>query len=123
MITKNEINKKADELNIKAAKGLLMPEELTQPEQLYFLSLRYLYKEYRAGRIEKTQAQKERQQLTEAFIDNMYNYSMYKHQVEVHKVYAKEFQNIKNDGCDVCQKLYKTLCGLELDEAINNEST
>jgi hypothetical protein len=123
MITKNDINQKADELNIKAAKGLPMPDDLKQPEQLYYLSLRYLYKEYRAGRIEKTQAQKERQQLTEAFIDNMYNYSMYKHQVEVHKVYAKEFQNIKNDGCKVCQKLYKTLCGLGLDEAINNEST
>lgn len=116
MLVKSEITKRADELNILASKGQPMPDGLTSPEQLYYLSLRCLYTDYRKQVINVEQAKAERVKLTDSFIDNMYNYALYKHQVEVHLVYAKNFQDIKNNGCEVCNKLYKILCGLGLEE-------
>lgn len=116
MLVKSDISKRADELNILAAKGQPLPDNLTSPEQLYFLSLRALYIDYRNKLITVEQAKKERQQLSEAFIENMYNYSLYKHQKDVHLIYARNFQDIKNNGCEVCNRLYKILCGLGLDE-------
>ena len=116
MLVKSDISKRADELNILAAKGQPLPENLTSPEQLYFLSLRALYTDYRNKSITVEQAKKERKQLSKAFIENMYNFQMYKHQTEVHLIYARNFQDIKKNGCEVCNRLYKVLCGLGLDE-------
>lgn len=120
MLVKNDISKRAEELNVLAAQGKPLPDNLTSPEQLYFLALRCLYTDYRRQMLTIEQAKIERKKLSEAFIENMYNYDLYEHQSAVHAVYAKHFQEIRNNGCDVCNKLYKILCGLGLQEEDQN---
>lgn len=53
MLVKTEVIKKADELNRMAAKLLPLPEGLTQVEQLLYKSLCIVYREFRAGQIDK----------------------------------------------------------------------
>lgn len=114
MLTKNEVYKRADELNVMAAKNMPMPDGLNSAEQLYFLSLRTLYMDYRRNAIEVEQAKAERLKLTEAFVENAYNYELYRHQADIQAIFAKNYQDIKNNGCEVCQRLDKILCGLEV---------
>ena len=62
MLAKAEVIKKADELNRMAAKLLPLPEGLTQAEQLLYKSLCIVYREFRAGQIDKKQALDEKQE-------------------------------------------------------------
>lgn len=116
MLVKTEIYKRAEELNVLAANGKPLPDGLSLPEQLYFLALRSLYTDYRRKTITVEQAKAERSKLSEAFIDNMYNYELYRHQTEIQAVFARNYQDIRNNGCEVCQRLDKILCGLGLEE-------
>lgn len=118
MLIKSEVIKRADELNVLAANGKPLPDGLTSPEQLYFLSLRSLYTDYRRNIITVEQAKAERTKLSEAFIDNMYNYELYRRQSDIHAVYARHSQEILNNGCEVCDRIYKILCGLGLEEKV-----
>lgn len=117
MLTKNEMSKRADELNVIAAKGDPLPDGLTSPEQLYFLSLRQIYRDYRSGALELEQAKTEKLKAVDAYMDNMFNYQLYEHQAKLENVFSKEFYK---EGT-VCQKsgdcrLYRILCGLQPKE-------
>lgn len=113
MLIKSEIQKRADELNILAANGKPLPDGLSLPEQLYFLALRSLYTDYRRKTITVEQAKAEKNKLSESFVDNMYNYELYNHQAKIQAIFARNYQDIRNNGCEVCQRLDKILCGLD----------
>lgn len=69
MLVKTEVIKKADELNRMAAKLLPLPKGLTQAEQLLYKSLCIVYREFRAGQIDKKRALDEKQELYKAYIN------------------------------------------------------
>ena len=117
MLTKNEMVKRADDLNAIAAKGDPLPDRLTAPEQLYFLSLRQIYRDYRLGALELEQAKAEKLKAVDAYMDNMHKYQLYEHQAELEKVFRAEFYK----GGTKCHKsgdcrLYRILCGLQAKE-------
>ena len=116
MLTKNEMVKRADELNVIAAKGDPLPDGLTSPEQLYFLSLRQIYRDYRSGSLELEQAKAEKLKAVDAYMDNMFMYNLYEHHAKLEEIFHKEFQR---EG--ICKKggdcnLYRIICGLEKKE-------
>lgn len=49
--------------------GANMPQGLTQTEQLYFLSVRMIYKQYTNGHIDEKQAKREKSLSEKAFAD------------------------------------------------------
>lgn len=113
MFDKNVAQQRADQLNILAAKGEPLPDKLSAPEQQLYISMRYLYLEYRKQHLTKDEAIKEKQMIFKAYIDNAFNYQLYLRQAEIQKVFASHYQEIKNSGCEVCKKLDKILCGLD----------
>ena len=53
----------AAELERRAAAGLSMPERLTAPEGLLYLSLRRIYHDWHTGLLPKPEAKREKQQV------------------------------------------------------------
>lgn len=101
MLVKADVIKKADELNRMAAKLLPLPKGLTQAEQLLYKSLCIVYREFRAGQIDKKQALDEKQELYRAYINGEYAKVFQKCQYEIH-----------HDDCEVCKRLNDILCGM-----------
>jgi len=112
MLVKTEVIKKADELNRMAAKLLPLPEGLTQVEQLLYNSLCVVYREFRAGQINKKQALDEKQELYRAYINGAYALDLWQTYGEYAKVFQKCQYEIHHDGCEVCKRLNDILCGM-----------
>lgn len=113
MLVKSEVIAKADKLNSMAAKLLPMPDGLTQPEQLLFKSLCLLYREYRSGLLTSEQAKAEKQKLYKAYISAAYDLDLWHTYGEICKAYQHEQYEIHHNGCEVCQKLDRLLCGIK----------
>ncbi len=115
MVVKNDLMNRADEINMLAFKKIPLEGECNLAEQLLYLSLLKLYFLYSHEQITKSEAKKRKQSLVNSFVDTSYNIELYKVQAQRHHVFSKHFQEIKNNGCEVCKKLDKILCGLEQD--------
>lgn len=113
MVVKNDLINKAEEINLLAFKGEPLEDGCDLAEQLLYLSLRKLYFLYSHEQITKAEAKKQKQSLVSSFVDTSYNIELYRVQAERHHVFSKHFQEIKNNGCEVCKKLNNILCGLE----------
>lgn len=113
MLVKNELIARADEINKAAAKSEPLENSKDLAESLFYLSLRRLYFLYKHEQITKAEAVKQKQKLLDQFIDASYNLEMYRVQAQRHKAFARYSQDIKNNGCDVCRKLDKVICGFE----------
>ena len=116
MLTKNEMVKRADELNVIAAKGDPLPDGLTAPEQLYFLSLRQIYRDYRTGALDLETAKAEKIKAVDAYLDNMFMHNLYEHNVKIENIFRTEFH--KDKTCQKCGdcNLYRLICGLDKKE-------
>lgn len=108
----NKLKLKADELNKMAAHGEPMPDGLTQPEQMYFQTMRLLYRQYNNGVIDRDQAVKEKRQALDALDDAYFEYRRYKHHAEIERVFQREFYKDGN-GCKPGEcRMYDIICGL-----------
>ncbi len=112
MLVKADVIKKADELNRMAAKLLPLPKGLTQAEQLLYKSLCIVYREFRAGQIDKKQALDEKQELYRAYINGAYALDLWQTYGEYAKVFQKHQYEIHHEGCEVCKRLNDILCGM-----------
>ena len=102
-----------EELEKLAAKGSEMPDGLTAPEQLLFLSLRQLYAIYRNGRLPKDIAKAEKTKIYQEFAQNELNYKCWKEGLEKQKRLSFIIQDIKNSDCEICKKYLRVLEGLK----------
>lgn len=64
MFNRNEALCRAEELNAEAAKLMPLPDGLSQPEQLLYMSLRILYRDYRSEKIAASDAKAEKTNLS-----------------------------------------------------------
>lgn len=106
---------RANEINMLAFKREPLEGECTLAEQLLYLSLLKLYFLYNQKQITKSEAKKQKQSLVNSFVSTSNHIELYKIQAQRHYVFSKHFQEIKNNGCEVCKKLDRILCGLEKD--------
>lgn len=112
MLVKSQVIKKADELNIMAAKLMPLPQGLTQAEQQLYKSLCLIYREFRAGQITKEQAIFEKQEFYKSYIDSAYALDLWKTYGEYATIFEHHSSEIHQNGCDVCKKLNDILCGI-----------
>lgn len=113
MIVKSELLQKADILNNYAAKLMPLPDKLTPPEQNFYLSLRIVYREYRANQISIEQAKSEKHKLINALLTSAYKYDLYEWGAKHETAFQHLSHEIYTNGCPVCKKLKRTLQGLE----------
>lgn len=115
MLVKSDVMAKADKLNKMAAKLLPLPDGLTQPEQLLYKSLCLLYREYRGGDITNEDARAEKQELIKSYIKSAYDLDLWQTYGVICKAYRKMDHEIYTNGCKVCKKLSRLLCGLKME--------
>jgi hypothetical protein len=102
-----------NELERLVAKGDPLPDNLTAPEQWLYLSLRTLYREYRAGAITKEQAAAEKAKLTDGYgIANLHYRAYMQASARVNR-YSPLLTEAEKNGCDVCRKIVRILDGRE----------
>ena len=93
--------------------GTELPVNLTQPEQLFFLSLRTIYENYRQGRIDLNQSKREKQEVIQA-----YEQAKIWHNVSVEATNRKNrigtlLSDITKNGCEYCRKAVNIFTGCE----------
>ena len=71
-----------------------------------------MYREFRAGQIDKKQALDEKQELYRAYINGAYALDLWQTYGEYAKVFQKCQYEIHHDGCEVCKRLNDILCGM-----------
>lgn len=104
------------ELERQAAKNAPLPDGLAMPEQYLFMALRSLYQTYRLGGLEKVQAKQEKTKIMETYQNFDLQWRIAQHHIRLLRVVQKYEDCIKGSGCDVCQNLYRALCGLISEE-------
>ena len=100
-----------DDLERLAMKNVPLPDDLTLPEQMLFLSLRQLHASYRNGEITKERARKEKQMIVVRYRDAVFRFSVYDETVHRHNEAAKLYPDIAVSGCALCKMLAAVMDG------------
>lgn len=69
----------------QAMNGDPLPQGLEYPDQILYLGLRLLYKQYRIGLVSREQATEEKRQLLQEYEKMIYRHKMYLYRVELIK--------------------------------------
>jgi hypothetical protein len=91
------------ELEKLAASNSKLPEGLTAPEQLYFLQLRILHREYKAG-MTKEQCVKEKRELLKTYERNKFYDELLQQNFEKYNRLSHHLTEIVKTGCPMCKK-------------------
>lgn len=73
------------ELKARANKQEPMPDGLNAAEQMYYVTVRHLYADFRSGRISKEQAAREEQKAAKELENNLFEIKLMKHTVALWK--------------------------------------
>lgn len=101
-----------------AMHGADLPDDLTEPEQLLFLSLRCLYAEHRAGRIQRDQAHTEKSNLLRAFEVNQFNYNLFAQTAQMRNRLADQLGAVGRCRCPECRKVVAIFDGFERSDPV-----
>lgn len=96
-----------------AAKGEELGEDLSQPDQLLFLSLRMLYAQWRAKLIDSEKAKSEKRRLLAEHELARFYYDSYVSVVELRHRIDAELIEIEKNGCDKCKRVVRLFDGRE----------
>ena len=88
-----------------------MPDGLSGPEQLLFLSLRTVYRDYRAGAINTDQAKREKAEVVKAY--RLYAARDAAGENLMERLRRSELvrREIERGGCELCRRLTRILDG------------
>lgn len=103
----------AEELERLAATDAEMPDDLEMPEQLLFLTLRTLYKNFRSGAINKEQGKREKSRILVAYRSLRIDYQATEYHNQVRKRLSQNIGNMFDCGCEHCQKMLRIFNGLD----------
>jgi len=99
------------EIETQANQNNELPPDLTQPEELLFLSLRVLYRDYKSGTILKDQAHREKLNILKAYESNKIWCEIYQNTAEMRNRLSRYFSEIEKGGCDKCRLAIKIFDG------------
>lgn len=100
-----------DALQTAAFNGETLPDGLSGPEQLLFLSLRTVYRDYRAGAINKNQAKREKAEAVKAYRLNAARDAVGENLMERIRRSELVRREIERGGCELCRRLTRILDG------------
>lgn len=100
-----------EELERRALRSESLPEGLTQPQQLLFLSLRVLYREYRCKVITRDEAKKEKAKLLAEFDQAQFHYNMFWNTTQMCNRLNAYLTDIEKNGCERCKTAVRIFDG------------
>lgn len=107
---------KQEELERMAAKSAPMPDGLRVPEQYLFLAMRALYTVYQYGSIKRDQAKQEKTKILKDYEDFVLKWKIVSQHMQMLRAVQRYEGSIRESGCDICEGLYRALCGLDCDD-------
>lgn len=90
-----------------------MPEGLNTAEQLLFLTLRELYKNFRSGAITRDRGHREKQRIIVAYGHLQSEYALMDHHRKIRKRLEGEIGSLYKCGCKNCQKMIEIFTGVD----------
>jgi hypothetical protein len=108
-----KLKARADELDVEALHNHPMPEGLTQPLQLYFQTMRLIYRRFKQGDMGEQQAKAEKRAAREALDDAEFNRRGYEYYTKISRTFQHE---IHKDGLPCASKecrLWDIICGMD----------
>lgn len=100
-------------LERKAMNGEEMPEDLTQSEQLYYLSMVKLYGLYRDKIYDRDQCKAMKQNIYSTYKNNAFHEHLIQHHADIHNRYSQVMTEAEKHGCLICKKLVRIFDGRE----------
>ena len=96
-----------------AMAGLEMPDGLSYPDQILYLGLRMLYRQYYQKIIDRETAKKEKKKLLGEYRRNQFQDEMGKHWVKIIRETEIAMSNFRKNPCiETAEKIYESLCGV-----------
>ena len=96
-----------------AAKGEEMPDGLSVPEQLLFLTLRELYKNFRSGTVNRERAKQEKQYIYVAYEQLKNEYKATEQHMKIRSRLSGNICELYKCGCDSCRHLLNIFTGID----------
>jgi predicted nuclease with TOPRIM domain len=101
-----------NELELKAKRFDEMPDGLTQPEQLFFMSLRYLYQSYKNRQIDIEQAKREKSKLIDEFASANIAYRADTEMIRRLNNCGTLLSEAHKSGCETCDRMARLITGI-----------
>ena len=105
MIDKKALEKRANDFNTMAARGMPMPDGLALHEVVYYKTLALLYGEYHAGKVDIEEAKKQKRQLMKDYAEAAYTLDMWQHGARL----ATELNKLVSPEADLPKKSKREL--------------
>lgn len=102
-----------EQLERLAASDEEMPDGLTMPEQLLFLTLRELYKNFRSGAVNRDRGKREKSRILVAYQGLANEYKVVEHHLSIRKKLTQNIGDIYKCGCQNCRKLINIFNGVD----------
>lgn len=102
-----------NELERLAASEEEMPDGLTMPEQLLFLTLRELYGNFRSGVVNRERAKREKSRILVAYRGLTSEYAVVEQHLSIRKRLQGNIGDIYKCGCQNCRKLINIFNGVD----------
>ena len=100
-----------EELERRALRSESLPDGITQPQQLLFLSLRVLYREYRSKVITRDEAKKEKAMLLAEFEQAQFHYNVFWNTTQMCNRLNAYLTDIEKNGCKRCKTAVRIFDG------------
>lgn len=101
------------ELEQLAASGEEMPDGLAMPEQLLFLTLRELYKNFHSGAVNRDRGRREKSRILVAYQGLANEYKVVEQHLSIRKKLTQNIGDIYKCGCQNCKKLINIFNGID----------
>ena len=101
------------ELERLAASEEEMPDGLTMPEQLLYLTLRELYGNFRSGAVNRDRAKREKSRILVAYQGLANEHKIVEQHLSIRKRLNKNIGDIYKCGCQNCMKLINIFNGVD----------
>ncbi len=102
-----------EQLEQLAAQDSEMPDNLSMPDQLLFLTLRTLYQNYHSGAVNRDRAKREKSRIYVAYNNLKHEYKVVEHHQEINKRLTHNIEDIFKSDCPHCKKLIRIFTGVE----------
>lgn len=99
------------EIERAAIKGDIMPDDLSSPDQLLYLSFRQLYVQFRNGTITKEQGSAEKNKLLAAHGLATFYYNCYIDTAKMRERISSQLTEVERCGCEHCKKTIRLFDG------------
>lgn len=105
-----------EKLEHLAATDSEMPDNLSMPEELLFLTLRQLYSNFHSGAVNRDRAKREKSRIYAAYEILKKDYVVVEHHLDIRKRLTHNISEIFRSDCPHCKMLMRVFVGVERND-------